>query len=242
MFRKVWFILIMLMFVALLASCSIPQTNPAPAPNMPNPASVFCEEHGGKLEFKSDASGGVSGVCVFPDKSTCDEWAFFRGECQPGQTPDSPAPTPAAVVETWQTYHSPTLGYRFTYPADAKMVMNDNPQQGFSIVSPEKDGESWPMISISHPLDLAAYRPPEGTDLLQWLTDHNMLGANRQPDAQIAGAAAIHLRHDRSPQSYAFDTYYFARAGQLYQIIIGHTGDKEDWNLYNQFLQSIQFE
>ncbi len=241
MFRKVWFILFMLMFMAL-ASCSFFPINPAPAPNMPNPASVYCEEHGGKLEFKTDASGGVSGVCVFPDASTCDEWAFFRGECRPGNTPDSPAPTPAAVVDDWQTYHSPTSGYRFAYPADAKIVLNDNPQQGFSIVGPEKDGESWPMISISHPLDLAAYRPTERTDLLQWLTDHNMLGANRQPDAQIAGAAAIHLRQDRSPQSYAFDTYYFARAGQLYQIIIGHTGDKEDWNLYNHFLQSIQFE
>ncbi len=44
----------MLMFVALLASCGFPQTNPAPVPNMPNLASVFCEEHGGKLEFKKE--------------------------------------------------------------------------------------------------------------------------------------------------------------------------------------------
>jgi len=64
----------------------------------------------------------------------------------------------------------------------------------------------------------------------------------RMPDVQIAGTTAIHLRHERSPQSYAFDRYYFARAGQLYMITIGHMGDKEDWELYNHFLQSIQFE
>ncbi|MBU1866793.1 MAG: DUF333 domain-containing protein, partial [Actinobacteria bacterium] len=28
--------------------------------------------------------GGTYGVCVFPDGSECDEWAFFRGECEPG--------------------------------------------------------------------------------------------------------------------------------------------------------------
>jgi hypothetical protein len=62
------------------------------------------------------------------------------------------------------------------------------------------------------------------------------------PDVQIAGTTAIHLRHERSPQSYASDRYYFARAGQLYLIGFIHTGDREDWKLYDHFLASIQFE
>lgn len=52
---------------------------------MPNPASVYCEQNGGKLEFRQDASGGVSGVCIFADGSECDEWGYFRAECKPGQ-------------------------------------------------------------------------------------------------------------------------------------------------------------
>jgi hypothetical protein len=44
------------------------------------------------------------------------------------------------------------------------------------------------------------------------------------------------------PQSYAFDRYYFARSGQLFMILIGHVGDKEDWELYNYFLQNFQFD
>jgi putative hemolysin len=51
---------------------------------LPNPASVFCEEQGGTVETRS-GSGGEYGVCVFDDGSECDEWAFYRGECVPGE-------------------------------------------------------------------------------------------------------------------------------------------------------------
>ena len=49
---------------------------------MANPASVYCEEHGGTLDIR-DADAGQYGVCVFPDGSECEEWAFFRGACSP---------------------------------------------------------------------------------------------------------------------------------------------------------------
>ena len=79
-------------------------------------------------------------------------------------------------------------------------------------------------------------------DLEQWLKDNNLVGEKRMADLQIAGTTAIHYRHDRSPQSYADDRYFFAHDGQLYSVVILHTGDKEDWDLYNHFLESIQFE
>jgi putative hemolysin len=49
--------------------------------NIPNPASVHCTQNGNKLEIHTAADGSQSGVCIFPDGSTCDEWAYFRGEC-----------------------------------------------------------------------------------------------------------------------------------------------------------------
>jgi putative hemolysin len=52
---------------------------------LPNPASVFCEENGGILEIREDENGGQFGVCVFDDGSECDEWKYFRGECEPGE-------------------------------------------------------------------------------------------------------------------------------------------------------------
>lgn len=70
-----------------------------PQANMPNPASVYCEQNGNKLEIRTAADGSQSGVCIFPDGSTCDEWAFYRGECGPG-TPISPTPAMTAEATT----------------------------------------------------------------------------------------------------------------------------------------------
>lgn len=56
-----------------------------------NPASTYCEEQGGTLEIRTDADGNQYGVCVFDDGSECEEWAFFRGECQPGNSDNSPS-------------------------------------------------------------------------------------------------------------------------------------------------------
>lgn len=50
---------------------------------LPNPASIYCLEQGGKLEIRKDKEGNEYGVCIFPDSSECEEWAFYRGECKP---------------------------------------------------------------------------------------------------------------------------------------------------------------
>jgi putative hemolysin len=54
--------------------------------NAPNPASVYCEDQGGTVEIRTGADGGQSGICIFADGSACEEWAFFRGECAPGDS------------------------------------------------------------------------------------------------------------------------------------------------------------
>lgn len=53
-----------------------------------NPASVYCIDQGGKLEIKTDEQGGQYGICVFTDGSQCEEWAFYRKECQKGTLPE----------------------------------------------------------------------------------------------------------------------------------------------------------
>jgi putative hemolysin len=58
-------------------------TGPTQA-GLANPASVHCQDQGYTLEIHTAEDGGQYGVCIFPDGSQCDEWAFYRGECGPG--------------------------------------------------------------------------------------------------------------------------------------------------------------
>jgi putative hemolysin len=98
------FSLLLLILSLLLASCT---TSPTPEPptsvsevevGLPNPASVFCEERGGRLEVRIGDDGGQVGYCVFSDGSECEEWAFYRGECVPGES--EPTAVPTQIEET----------------------------------------------------------------------------------------------------------------------------------------------
>ncbi|MFA6328381.1 MAG: DUF333 domain-containing protein [Candidatus Micrarchaeia archaeon] len=46
-----------------------------------NPASKNCVNNGYRSEILKNADGSEYGICVFPDNSSCEEWAFFRGNC-----------------------------------------------------------------------------------------------------------------------------------------------------------------
>ena len=91
-----------ILILLTLAACTAPQEQtPEPVAtegtpvNLPNPASAFCEQNGYQLEIRSAEDGSQSGICLFPDGSACDEWAYFRGECGPSA---QMSPTPAETV------------------------------------------------------------------------------------------------------------------------------------------------
>ena len=125
---KACFLIFVLLMLSACAPVQLAPTQPAtprPTPisptesqskpdqsGLPNPASVFCEDQGGKVEIRTDASGNQSGVCLFQDGSECDEWAYFRGECQPGQ------PQSAASPVANSRYVNDTYGFAFDPPAD----------------------------------------------------------------------------------------------------------------------------
>jgi putative hemolysin len=87
-----------------LTACAAPQTQATveptatdmPQAGLPNPASVYCEQNGNTLDIRTADDGSQSGVCVFPDGSSCDEWAYYRGECGPAAEEN---PAPAMTIE-----------------------------------------------------------------------------------------------------------------------------------------------
>ena len=128
----------MLFSLMLAASCAPKAATPTPAANLPNPASVYCEGHGNRLEIRTAADGSQSGACIFPDGSQCDEWAYYRGECGPASqanptaTPanviDSTTPAPSAIAtplpidpadyQGWWTYTHAAYSFTIQLPED----------------------------------------------------------------------------------------------------------------------------
>ena len=97
-------IFIFVIILITLTACTASQTQAAAEPaatdisqaGMSNPASVYCTQQGNKLEIRTAADGSQNGICIFPDGSTCDEWAYYRGECGPA----IPAVTGEATAKT----------------------------------------------------------------------------------------------------------------------------------------------
>jgi putative hemolysin len=127
MIRKASFNLLILIVIALPTACNSAPINPSSPANMPNPASTYCEQQGNKLEIVTAADGSQSGVCVFPDGSQCDEWAYFRDECGPAKQTSSPdasteiptaLPFNAADYQGWWTYTHPNYNFSIMLPED----------------------------------------------------------------------------------------------------------------------------
>jgi putative hemolysin len=77
---------------ALQVQTPEPISTEIPQANMPNPASLYCEQNGNTLEIQTAADSSQSGLCIFPDGSSCDEWAYFRGECGPASAASGGGP------------------------------------------------------------------------------------------------------------------------------------------------------
>ena len=132
MHRKLFVLglLVSLSAIVLSACGGAPTAEPASAPaekaaegpaaGLANPASVHCQEQGGTVELRTDAQGGQYGVCVFDDGSECDEWAYFRGECQPGDSGAAPPPVPVPA------YVNERYGFSFDPPSHYAIEGYDN--------------------------------------------------------------------------------------------------------------------
>ncbi len=68
----------------------------------------------GAIVLTMSRSPGQSGACIFANNTECDEWAFFRGNCNLGIAPVTPP-------VDWKTYHNTKYGFKISYPSDWKV-------------------------------------------------------------------------------------------------------------------------
>ena len=114
-----------------------------PTVGLANPASVYCEGQGYTLEMRTSADGGQYGVCIFPDGSECEEWAFYRGEC-------GPASDAEVVVETPTQAPTPA-------PAEQPMTLRQNNQRSNRPL-PRETGDRWtPLSATTWPMQWRKY-------------------------------------------------------------------------------------
>jgi len=163
----------------------------------------------------------------------------------PVPTDEAPAPDgrrePAVFdYSAWGLYVNEELGYEVKYPPGVTPSW-DGEENAVTFEGALVDDEHWPVFFVGHGA-AAFYRPPEGVTVREWVESNS-----GQPESsfsevtQIAGLDAYHLVLDHTRQSYASDQYYFIKEGQMFSIVILHTGNKQDWRLYEQFLQSFTF-
>lgn len=88
-------------------------TNNQKQTQIANPASVYCEQNGGKLEIRTGPDGSQTGYCKFDDGSECEEWAYFRKECSAENSNIM-----SVDISSWKTYADRKLGIEFKYPED----------------------------------------------------------------------------------------------------------------------------
>lgn len=156
MYRIVLFTVFILISIVLSASCTPRQISPTPEANMPNPASVYCKQQGNTLEIRTAADGSQNGVCIFPDGSECDEWAYYRWECAsarqmsptsipaidvaipttvPTEIP-TPMPIDPADYQGWWTYIHPVYNFSIMLPEDwivEEVTRNDPLMNGHTL-------------------------------------------------------------------------------------------------------------
>jgi len=122
--KKTIYLAFLLFALFSLSACNVEKEQPTTVPDMANPASVFCKDKGYQLEIRTAEDGSQSGICVFPDGSQCDEWAFFKGECAVGnslkitestQIPESSTEqgTSEAVTDWWGVIKSNGTGAQY---------------------------------------------------------------------------------------------------------------------------------
>lgn len=163
---------------------------------------------------------------------------------EPSATPQ-PEPTATEVplaydYEEWASFHSERFGYTFLAPSDVEVMENDTDgtvNLSGAVVNNERRP---PCITIfSH--DSAVFRPPAGTDVVEWVRDSGLTSGEVESGPAIGSQPSAHFATPAGPGVHAGDEYYVIHGDRLLRIVITHCGPV-DWEMYNAFLASFTFD
>jgi len=213
MIHKASFNLFMLMGIVLLTSCNPVQISLTAQANIPNPASVYCEQQGNKLEIVTAADGSQNGVCIFPDGSTCDEWVYFRNECGSGEqsgspSSKSPSDNPTVTVPAHVVINE-AYDYCFAYPQGFTQQIYGNQVE---VIGPHSGVGGWAGLVWIDVIDVQGRTAQEIAD-----EEVNAFGGSPpRSTVMVGGEEALVL--DGMPGQDAIRKVYIVHNGLLYTL------------------------
>jgi uncharacterized protein len=146
---------------------------------MANPASVYCEEHGGTLNIVNEA-GGQRGICILADGTTCDEWAYFRGECPGNYTIAEVLNESCSIDNDCQTPGNYLI--RSSCPYTSKCLNGK-----CTVVCPQYNGTGYPQVRECGQCPQLSQPAPgfcEGGTIIAGIEDE--CGCQRAPSCQYS--------------------------------------------------------
>ena len=106
-----------------LSACTSTIANPDhPSVGLANPASTYCIEQGGTLDIRTSDNGDQTGYCIFENGNECEEWAYYRNECTPGQLPQKDPLQNTAWQ--WIQYTNNETGEQLEIPTPQNFTLN----------------------------------------------------------------------------------------------------------------------
>jgi putative hemolysin len=219
--------------LALITLGACTDSTPEPTMGIPNPASVYCEEQGGSVEVRTDENGQYA-VCTFSDGSECEEWAFYRGECNPGtvaeETPEAEAtisiPTPAQVRDIALAYIR--ANHQIALP-EAGWIEEDITPEGLVGTSTfQYTADSW-VVTVSFPIVA-----PDVTIYTVVVTDQ-ATGFQWEGEIDVAGRVTErNVTEGSSLKGVSFEGVSFSYSGALVTDVVGQVvpadgDDTPDW-------------
>jgi putative hemolysin len=149
-----------------------------------NPASVFCVQNSGTLEIVTDLSGWQSGICHLLDGTTCDEWAYFRGECPSTGMSE----TTGTTETTWVTETSWWLMNQVSQEINNEQT---SPSTGTSTIT--TTNTTTPVISTNKMI-FGNYSMESLNNICKWYDSEWIPNSNRAKAAKFINAKLQDVR------------------------------------------------
>ncbi|MBN1162774.1 hypothetical protein JXA34_03465 [Patescibacteria group bacterium] len=265
--KKTTSFIILFFVMILLGILLVTQSNTSPDGNTAESTqSSNASEHTVREEMEDEhgciTSAGYTwcenkGKCLKEWEEACESTEAAKEESEETETIFDP------TVE-WKLYINNEYGYSFDFPSTCKLgplpgeckqappeereldclcfLNNEDPSNiFFQTYTGEKPNLTLATLSVVH-YNTDIYNPPEGTELIPWLTTHFAFEeVLEEENEEIGGTPAVRVYSPGGPGVYPSENIYFIKDNMLFNISLIDSDNEGNKELYNHIIDSFNF-